>query len=160
MPDATKWCPDCQTEKDTGDFYRNRNSLDPCCKVCRRARNQRWYQEHKGQHQALVRRWRKEHPKEARQIRANTRSRVYTRVQQYKERHPCADCGLFFPYWVMHFDHRPGTTKVNVLSRMVSLLVAQEKIEEEISKCDVVCVVCHAHRTYCRQHKIAHYVLK
>lgn len=70
------------------------------------------------------------------------------RVQEFKESRPCADCGSFYPYYVMQFDHRDGSDKVLDISRMV--LMSWAKIESEILKCDLVCANCHAVRTYNR----------
>jgi integrase len=67
-------------------------------------------------------------------------------VQAAKSR-PCADCGVSFPYYVMDFDHRPGTTK----SQHVSQLRSLGRIKEEVAKCDVVCANCHRQRTHRRR---------
>lgn len=64
---------------------------------------------------------------------------------------PCMDCGIKYPPWVMHYDHRPGVDKKFNLSgvgkvKNVSIL----EILQEIKKCDVVCANCHLHRTFIR----------
>ena len=60
---------------------------------------------------------------------------------------PCADCGVRYPSYVMDFDHVWGT-KVEKVSDMA--LGSTEKLQEEISKCEVVCANCHRERTYQR----------
>ena len=62
---------------------------------------------------------------------------------------PCTDCGGRFPSYVMDFDHRPGVTKVAILSRMHKTH-GKAAILAEIEKCDVVCANCHRIRTFSR----------
>jgi hypothetical protein len=38
-------------------------------------------------------------------------------IRQAKAR-PCADCGVLYPYYVMDFDHRPGTGKTYNLTKL------------------------------------------
>jgi hypothetical protein len=61
---------------------------------------------------------------------------------------PCADCQQSYPYYVMHFDHRPGADKLLNISQMAARNFGKEAILEEIAKCDVVCANCHAERTW------------
>lgn len=66
------------------------------------------------------------------------------------KRVPCLDCGRSYNPWVMHFDHRPGETKVGNIATMVRNN-QRTKVFEEIKKCDIVCANCHADRTYARR---------
>lgn len=59
---------------------------------------------------------------------------------------PCRDCGVKYPFYVMHFDHKDPQQKRRSLSRMASYSVGA--IRKEAAKCDVVCANCHAKRTY------------
>lgn len=61
---------------------------------------------------------------------------------------PCVDCKGSFLSCVMDFDHRDRSTKVMDISWMVKRLIPWERVLEEISKCDLVCVCCHRLRTY------------
>ena len=63
---------------------------------------------------------------------------------------PCADCGQRFPFYVMQFDHRDSSTKLDVVSRMIGR-AGEERILAEVAKCDVVCSNCHRIRTYERR---------
>lgn len=65
----------------------------------------------------------------------------------YKESHPCTDCGNFFPYYVMQFDHLKD--KYLGIARMWAHSL--ERIEQEIAKCELVCANCHAIRTHKRR---------
>ena len=67
-------------------------------------------------------------------------------LQDYKEKHPCADCKLNFPYYVMDFDHVRGIKHKNV-SELIPTL-SKKKIDDEIKKCEVVCSNCHRIRTH------------
>jgi hypothetical protein len=62
---------------------------------------------------------------------------------------PCADCGVQYGYWVMHFDHVRGE-KDFTISCHKNRSLSPRKLEAEIAKCDVVCANCHAERTYYR----------
>ena len=77
---------------------------------------------------------------------AASQKRAREWVQQYKESHPCADCGQFFPAPAMQFDHKPGHPKRNNISGMVSL----RAIRAELEHVELVCAVCHTRRTMTR----------
>lgn len=67
-------------------------------------------------------------------------------VAEYKESHPCTDCGGYFPSECMDFDHRPGEVKLRNIGKM-SNYRSHDLIREEIAKCDLVCANCHRTRT-------------
>lgn len=60
---------------------------------------------------------------------------------------PCHDCGVIYPYYVMDFDHI--SDKRFVISAAVNKSTAV--LEQEMSKCEVVCANCHRIRTYMRR---------
>ena len=68
-------------------------------------------------------------------------------IHNYKEANPCADCGRYYPYYVMQFDHI-GKDKFRIVSHMRNY--SMERIMAEIAKCELVCANCHAVRTYNR----------
>lgn len=72
-------------------------------------------------------------------------------MQSWKAQHPCFDCGVFYPYWVMEFDHVPGTKRFNLGTEGKRL--DEETLRREMAMCDVVCCNCHAERTYRRLKK-------
>jgi hypothetical protein len=61
---------------------------------------------------------------------------------------PCTDCGVSYPYYVMHFDHI-GTDKVADVSKIITRGSWQDVLDE-IAKCELVCANCHAERTHQR----------
>lgn len=73
-----------------------------------------------------------------------TRGRVLVRTAKAG---PCMDCGIKWPYYVMHFDHVRGVKLFNI-AHWQRLGKNAEEIEAEIAKCDVVCANCHAIRTH------------
>lgn len=77
------------------------------------------------------------------------RRRRYDQIRELKESSPCSDCGAYFPYWVMHYDHI-GDDKIMDISRMLTR-TSWAKIEEEIAKCELVCANCHSTRTHMRE---------
>lgn len=77
------------------------------------------------------------------------RLKLWVREQKSK---PCLDCNTVYPYYVMQFDHRPGTVKIDAISRLGK--DGRVKIVQvEIDKCDLVCANCHAVRTFNRSKK-------
>lgn len=56
----------------------------------------------------------------------------------------CADCGVWYPYYVMDFDHVRGT-KVDIVGHVKGGSI--QRLMLEISKCEVVCANCHRIRT-------------
>lgn len=73
----------------------------------------------------------------------------FTSLVREAKNKPCVDCGVTYPYYVMHFDHRPGEIKSFELSKRSTR--GRVAIEAEILKCDVVCANCHAERSFQRK---------
>jgi len=71
-------------------------------------------------------------------------------VEKFKESHPCDDCGGFFRYWQMDFDHK--SDKVGNINKLQTRSL--ESVKREITKCDLVCVNCHRLRTYVRNQQM------
>jgi hypothetical protein len=106
-------------------------------------------------------RWRASNPERAREVwrradatrdpekqRANRQRRWQRRrdtLNALKDK-PCTDCGIRYPSYVMHFDHRDPATKLfnvgQLSSRRWAIILA------EVEKCDLVCGNCHAERTW------------
>lgn len=72
------------------------------------------------------------------------------RLGEIKEQAQCVDCGpgVWWPYFVLQFDHLPEHEKGFEVSRRVGK--AWETVLAEISKCEVVCASHHAIRTHSR----------
>lgn len=74
-------------------------------------------------------------------------------LQKHKEDNGCADCGTFYPHYVLEFDHRPGVKKFGNVYHVLKKY-GVEKAWAEVAKCDVVCSNCHKIRTYKRQEEL------
>ena len=74
-------------------------------------------------------------------------------IRDLKEKTPCMDCGEYYPYYVMDFDHVRGRKQKNVMELIPTL--SKKKIDEEIAKCEIVCSNCHRYRTHLRKIKKA-----
>ncbi len=69
-------------------------------------------------------------------------------LADYKASFPCLDCGGCFASFQMDFDHRPGVIKKGSVGKCFG---SRKALEEEIAKCDLVCVICHKRRTFTRE---------
>ena len=68
-------------------------------------------------------------------------------LQLLKTRIPCADCGDCFKHYQMEFDHLRD--KRMAVSKMLNY--STDTLIDEIEKCEIVCKMCHATRTYRRK---------
>ncbi len=89
----------------------------------------------------------------ARISRIKTRAERREYVKNLKESSPCMDCGVYYPYYVMDFDHR-GLDKEEAVARLVNS-GGMKKLLAEIEKCDLVCSNCHRERTQARLSQLA-----
>ena len=74
------------------------------------------------------------------------RERSRKLIQEAKDV-PCMDCGVRWPFWIMQFDHVRGKKEFNLSAASAR---AEQKVKDEIAKCDIVCSNCHDDRTYKR----------
>lgn len=76
-------------------------------------------------------------------------------MKDHKDRTPCVDCSaragypVFYRFWVLEYDHLPGTKCRNLGTEGRKLTEAE--LMYEVAKCDVVCANCHKERTHFRQ---------
>jgi hypothetical protein len=103
---------------------------DETRKAYYRAYNKRWYQKHK---KRLFEKS-KRHDSELRQW-----------LQRYKSRLCCQRCGEIHPA-CLQFHHRDRKRKSYTISQVIGSRrnLSLAKLEEEISKCDILCGNCHA----------------
>lgn len=78
----------------------------------------------------------------------NQQDKLKLVVLQLKSEGSCIDCGFYAPGepWLMEFDHREPTQKIDNIAR-ICMLGSPKKLQDEIAKCDLLCVVCHRRRT-------------
>jgi len=70
-------------------------------------------------------------------------------LKDLKEKNPCMDCKIWYPYYMMDFDHVRGTKQANVAELINTL--SKKRLDEEIAKCEIVCSNCHRARTHMRK---------
>lgn len=130
-----KLCRKCVIEKDKKDFSissRNKDGLQSYCKVCAVETRMNSY------HNNYER---------ERKYRYDKSRENAEKLKEYKESQPCTDCGIFFPSYVMDFDHTSDNKESNVGNLIKS---SWERILKEIKKCELVCSNCHRERTHSR----------
>ena len=68
-------------------------------------------------------------------------------IADYKDDVGCELCGVKYPGepWLLEFDHKDGTNKINSVSRLAR--GSLKRVKEEMEKCELLCVVCHRRRT-------------
>jgi hypothetical protein len=95
------------------------------------------------------RRYRERNKEFYRELRRYRRQKLKEHVRELKNK-PCADCEQSYPYYVMDFDHRPGTDKLFEIADYLATRVIStyDKLDAEIRKCDVVCSNCHRIRSF------------
>lgn len=133
----TKYCPHCDTDKPVEDFGKNKSKKDglqSVCTECKRGYGQRHYQANKEAYAANARSYQR---------------RLRAEIAEIKEASPCTDCGLFYPWYVMQFDHLGD--KLDGVAKLVSNAASRERIMIEIAKCELVCSNCHCVRTHERR---------
>lgn len=132
-------CSKCTLIKDVSCFSSKQNSprgFDYWCKECRAK---------------YLRSHRERHIDEAHDYQHQWRSERIAWLRSLKEGVPCVDCGQVLDVICMDYDHVPGRgEKIDSVTRMVLENVPKEKILAEISKCDLVCLLCHNRRTQAR----------
>jgi hypothetical protein len=132
-----RWCRRCQSYKPLDQFSpRTRGGLQGYCKPCPRAYKQENYRKNRDKFLA----------------RALANKAQRREIFRAAKSGSCADCGNYYPPYVMDFDHREGETKLfNVSAWNVQRWVSIAMLRAEIAKCDLVCANCHRERTHQRR---------
>ena len=133
-----KVCCQCKEEKTEAEFSRKGEGFQCRCKACFTAYHQKYYENNKTKYLLKNR---------------NNKNRQRERLKAIAalaKQQPCQDCGGKFHPWVMEFDHREGTKKVEAVGNLLARGCTDEKLQAEIEKCDVVCANCHRMRTFNR----------
>lgn len=77
------------------------------------------------------------------------RASIQAFVKGLKEKDPCIDCGVRYPYYVMDFDHVNQDDKLNNINYL-SWTGRIGALKKEIGKCEIVCANCHRARSHQR----------
>lgn len=89
-------------------------------------------------------------PKARQALNKKRKNEISQMVRDLKHMKPCVDCGVSYPYYIMDYDHLPGEDKKLEVSNIYRRMWGDERIMEEISKCELVCANCHRERTFSR----------
>jgi len=96
-----------------------------------------WYQRHKD---VVIER------------RKNRQIDIRDWFRRYKSTLYCMDCGICHSA-VLQFHHRNRADKGFTIANVVSRATSIKQITNEIKKCDVLCVNCHAKRHWRETHE-------
>ena len=94
---------------------------------------------------------------EAKRVKTRGKKRYAVRlalVSAIKLEQGCRDCGYRAHPAALHFDHLPGSEKVEDIAKL-TYMATLAVLMAEIAKCEVVCANCHAIRTVERRVKQA-----
>jgi hypothetical protein len=134
---SNKRCSCCKQVKPASEFNQRKRSADglqTICKVCSRARSRKYYADNRAEHSkattARNRRWKAE---------------IRRRILAFLAEHPCVDCGCS-DIRVLEFDHLGD--KEHGICEMIRAALSWDRIEREISKCEVRCANCHRIRSF------------
>jgi hypothetical protein len=129
-----KLCRRCGRWKALGEFHRRAAGRQSWCKACRKEYDAAYFQAARTRLMARKRERRRE---------------VVRWHRELKESQPCADCGGFFHHAAMSWDHLPGSEKISEVSHLTRF--SRKAVLAEIAKCELVCLNCHAVRSYMRR---------
>lgn len=97
--------------------------------------------------------WYQEHKVEVIERRKKRQLEIHNWFRQYKSTLYCMDCGISHPA-VLQFHHRNREDKSFTISNVISRASSIKQMVNEIEKCDIVCVNCHAKRHWRETHEI------
>ena len=129
-------CRKCGLEKAVEEFpWKNqkKGKRHAVCKSCTAVRSNQWYYANKQHHVQNV----MKHTRISRQ-------KLKDYVDDYLSGNPCVVCGETDPV-VLEFDHIYG--KDAAIASLIRLNVPLSRLQEEIEKCQVLCVNCHKRKT-------------
>ncbi len=96
--------------------------------------------------------WCQQHKEEMIAKRKKQKLRIRNWFMNYKNTLSCVDCGIDH-LAVLQFHHRDRAEKSFTIADVVRNASSLRLIIEEINKCDVVCVNCHAKRHWKEKHQ-------
>ncbi len=135
MTEKTKVCNVCKEEKPYSEYHKHKQCKDgvhATCKPCNLARSRKWYEENKER----VR------PVQNEKTKQKSKDRKREWVEKMGDK--CQDCGQQFPDVCYDF-HRIGGKDANPSA---ALRWNRIRMEEELSKCVLLCANCHRLRHF------------
>jgi hypothetical protein len=133
---VVKYCGKCGETRPVSEFHRwyKGDGYQPWCKACRKVYDAAYHQRNRERRRRQKARW---------------HAQFIAWYRSLKEG-PCTDCGRTFVPAAMHWDHLPGTAKVNNLGDL-GRRWSRKAVLDELKKCELVCANCHAIRTVRRR---------
>lgn len=131
-----KKCPNCP-ETNIEAFANNAHHADgkqTYCRACTKIKQNAWYQKNKDIH-----------IKKVSIVSKKNQFDKYRKSFEYLSKHPCVICGES-DIWLLEYDHNQGIKNNNV-SNLLADNVSWDRIESEISLCQVLCIRCHRKKT-------------
>jgi hypothetical protein len=156
------WCPGCSRTRPARDFNRETrrfSGLSGRCRECQAAerrepasrartkeRNRRRWA--KADYRAKSTEWQRQRRERLGTTHDLTkaRHRLQAIVRAWKSAHPCEDCG-YADIRALDADHRDPESKVAAVARLVQLTCSEERLRDELAKCESRCARCHRLRT-------------
>lgn len=129
-----KTCTECNQSKNLNDFAKRGDRTQYRCKTCMKRQMRKHYDDNK---ELYIQRA---------QIAIQ---QLRTEINSLKESKPCTDCKISYPFYKMSFDHLDSRSKVGEVSSLI-LYNNRKVLYDEIAKCELVCLNCHAERTHKR----------
>jgi hypothetical protein len=136
-----KKCCKCLNEKPLDEFTNRAASSDgkhSRCKTCTRSASMQHYLKNRSYY-----------VEKQRKRRLYLHKKIKKLIRDRKAK-PCMDCKKTYPHFVMDFDHVSGNKKF-AIANTLRYTDNIELLEEELSKCELVCSNCHRFRTYERR---------
>lgn len=149
-----KICNNCNILKAISEFRvsnrvlldgNNANYISSKCKFCENERAKLWHRNNKERSSSNSKNYNSKNPQKVSEWAKRSKKRRNDRAIKLKEGKPCMDCGGYFHWCAMDFDHRDNKTKIGNVMKIRECL-----IKEEVEKCDLVCANCHRLRTFKR----------
>lgn len=109
-----------------------------------------YYRKNRERCSSYQKEWAKSHRQQKRKWGRNRARRLREALWIKKATIPCTDCGLFFPPYVLEFDHIEAPHKSAKGNRICMSAIAAcspARVEKEMKKGEWVCANCHKERT-------------
>ena len=127
-----KNCGCCKLDKLENEFSKKGNGLQSICKDCNKKKLKEYYENNKVSHRANIKK---------------NKDILKIWFKKYKSKLKCSRCSEDH-ISALDFHHEDPTIKEFNIPRMITGGYSVSRIEEELSKCIVLCANCHRKEHY------------